>query len=113
MIPVAIVVAGVIIALGIVYRPSSSTGTASEKATVPGLRESSTVADNKVFPRAGVVLPVTLGNLGRQLVAAGAIDGQKFRKLYESENEYTREYEQLLNGDNPGNLKITRENASI
>ena len=88
----AIIMAGVIIALGIVYQPQSSVRVVKEAP----LKEK-------------FELPVIWNNLGRQLVEAGVIDGERFKKLYIGEEEYDK----LLNSDNLGKLEITRENAGL
>ena len=61
-----------------------------------------------VAPEEGVTLPVVWGDLGKQLVKAGAIDTKKFVKLY---GVLTEEQKVLLEGDNPEQVRITRENA--
>jgi len=92
LLPAAIIMAGVIIALGIVYQPQSSVRVVKEAP----LKEK-------------FELPVIWNNLGRQLVEAGVIDGERFKKLYIGEEEYDK----LLNSDNLGKLEITRENAGL
>jgi len=92
LLPAAIIMAGVIIALGIVYQPQSSVRVVKEAP----LKEK-------------FELPVIWNNLGRQLVEAGVIDGERFKKLYIGEEEYDK----LLNSNNLGKLEITRENAEL
>ncbi len=92
LLPAAIIMAGVIIALGIVYQPQSSVRVVKEAP----LKEK-------------FELPVIWNNLGRQLVEAGVIDGERFKKLYIGEEEYDK----LLNSNNLGKLEITRENAGL
>ena len=65
----------------------------------------------KVLPSAGVVLPVSWGNLGARLAESGVIDAAKFASLYS--NEQSEEIKQLLSEDNSGNLKITPENSGM
>lgn len=65
-----------------------------------------------VPPSAGVTLPVTWGDLGAKLVEAGAIDADKFQTLYQQKGTWSAEYQQLLLGQNNGQIKITRANAS-
>src|SRR3989344_8871315 len=62
----------------------------------------------EVVPEAGVELPVGWEDLGRRLVEVGAIDREKFVELYGSLSE---EEKQLLDGNNPEQLRITQENA--
>ena len=84
--------AGVIIALGIVYQPKSSVKVVKEAP----LKEK-------------FELPVIWNNLGKQLVETGVIDGERFKKLYIGEEEYDK----LFNSNNLGKLEITRENAGL
>src|SRR3989344_9451864 len=58
-----------------------------------------------------VVLPVSWGDLGAKMIEAGVIDAEKFENLYG--NELNEEAEQLLYGNNSGNLKITEQNSGI
>src|SRR3989344_922855 len=87
LLPAAIIMAGVIIALGIVYQPQSSVRVVKEAP----LKEK-------------FELPVIWNNLGRQLVEAGVIDGERFKKLYIGEEEYDK----LLNSNNLGKSEIWR-----
>jgi hypothetical protein len=61
-----------------------------------------------VAPREGVELPVVWGVLGARLVESGAIDREKFAALY---GELSAEEARLLDGENHGRLRMTRENA--
>lgn len=61
-----------------------------------------------VIPEEGIELPVAWGDLGVRLVEAGAIDRDKFIALYGTLSE---EQTQLLDGNDPERLRITRENA--
>ena len=67
--------------------------------------------EEKVLPIEGVTLPVSWGNLGVQLVEAGAIDADKFQSIYEQRDDFTDEYAKLLFGQNDDRLKITKENS--
>ncbi|MEK7586643.1 MAG: hypothetical protein AAB453_02115 [Patescibacteria group bacterium] len=67
----------------------------------------------KVLPANGVVLPAVWGNLGKQLVATGVIDREKFEQLYASRDELTTEMKALLTAENNGKLKITEENSGM
>lgn len=58
-----------------------------------------------------VVLPITWGDLGAKLVSVGAVDAGALQALYAQRGAWTREYENLLLGQDNGQLKITRENA--
>ncbi len=67
--------------------------------------------EEAVLPSSGVVLPVSWGDLGAQLVKTGVIDEEKFKSLYEGRGQFTEEYKQLLTGTSSGKLKITQDNA--
>lgn len=95
--PLAIILAGVLVAGAIVYRAPAGAPTAA--AADPVIAE-------------GVTLPVTWGSLGKQLVEAGAIDEQKFTALYQERGGMTEEQISLLTGENKGKLKITPENSA-
>lgn len=67
--------------------------------------------EEKVLPSEGVKLPVVWGDLGAKLVSVGVIDANKFKEIYQSRNEFSKEYEDLLLGSENGKLKITAENS--
>jgi len=67
--------------------------------------------EEKVLPEKGVTLPVVWGDLGKKLMESGAIDGERFKALYNDRGQFTPEYEQLLSGENNGQIKITKDNA--
>lgn len=69
--------------------------------------------EEKVLPIDGVVLPVRWGDLGAKMVSVGIIDDEKLRSLYADRGGITEEMQQLLYGENNGNLKITQENSGM
>ena len=95
LIPVAIIVAGAMLSLAVLYSP----------------QDSSNKTEEAVLPRAHMLLPVSWGDLGTKLISAGVIDGEKFKALYQERGQFTREYENLLSGTNNGKLTITEDNA--
>ncbi len=117
----SIIIAGTLIALAIIFKTSPTrnipdSNRANTQLSVTNNssavnREIVSVANEEVTPSAGVVLPVTWGNLGVQLVNAGAIDADKFKALYEQRGTFTNEEKNLLTGQNDDKLKITPENA--
>ena len=113
LLPLAIAIAGIMIAFGIIYRPADSVKVALEKKIATQAYESSASADGEVYPKEGIELPIAWKDLGKLLVESGAIDGPRFEKLYSDKGGYTDEYDKLLNGNSPENLKITRENAGF
>ena len=111
--PVSIIIAALILAAAWLYNErlgpvvySSKTNLTSSQQTIQ-----KTKLEEKVLPTGGVELPVTWGDLGKKLVSSGAIDGEKFKALYEQRGQFTSEYEKLLTGNNDGKLVITEENA--
>ena len=67
----------------------------------------------QVIPSGGVVLPVTWGNLGQQMVNAGVIDETQFETLYAQQGGLPQDMVQMLNGSNNGQIKMTPQNAGI
>lgn len=65
----------------------------------------------EVLPENGIVLPIKLGTLGKQMVDAGVIDKDKFESIYERRGGLNTEEAQILYGENNENLKINKENA--
>lgn len=108
-IPIAIVIAGVMVAGAFVYN-AGNRSLETDATSENGTRQAS-VAEEAVLPSDGVILPVIWSNLGSKLVSTGAIDADKFKAIYEARGAFTKEYENLLLGQNDGKLKITNENA--
>ena len=106
LIPVAVIVAGAMLSLAVLYSPQdSSNKTATvQSASVSALEEA-------VLPSAHILLPVSWGDLGTKLISAGVIDEKKFKALYQEQGQFTREYENLLSGTENGKLAITEDNA--
>ncbi len=88
----------------------------TSKSAIPSAASSknkvaSAKLSEEVLPSQGVVLPVSWGNLGAQLVKLGVIDQNKFTALYQRRGTFSPEYKQLLLGNNSGQLKITKSNS--
>ena len=112
MIPIAIVIAGVIVAVALVYNAGGrSLQAQNTKNNASQIVKQVSAAEEAVLPSNGVVLPVTWGDLGSKLVSVGAIDADKFKAIYDQRGAFTNEYKNLLLGQNDGKLKITNENA--
>src|SRR3989344_1966416 len=107
--PVSIVIAGIIIASAM--SPSQGGGTSGlfSKSSSDNGADRSTI-EEAVLPAKGVKLPVVWGDMGAQLVEAGAIDEVAFKKVYEA-GPFPDEYEKLLSGRTNGTLTITPDNA--
>jgi len=104
-IPMAIVVAGILISGGVFF------GGKNPESNAKASLISVSALERTVLPTNGVELPVSWGDLGVQLVRSGAIDEAKFKAIYEGRGQFTQEYKQLLTGTSAGKLKITKDNA--
>jgi hypothetical protein len=65
----------------------------------------------EVIPTAGVELPATWGDLGKQMVASGVIDQQKFEALYAQRGGLSAADKKMLLESGNGRIKITPENS--
>ena len=111
-IPLAIIIAGILIASSWAYASKkASTNQISEQNKNVAQKAQVSALEEAVSPTEGIVLPVTWGDLGAQLVKNGTIDEKKFKEIYESRGQFTDEYKKLLLDSNNGKLKITKENA--
>ncbi len=110
VVPIAIVVASIILAGSWVYGRGSSTSTQNQNV-LGSASAAPLVSQDDIAPASGVILPVVWGSLGKQLVADGVIDDSKFESLYTSRGQFTDEEKKLLLGNTSGNIKITKENA--
>ncbi len=111
-IPIAIVIAGVMLAGAVYISGNRTTQTQAVKnMTSQNSARQVSAAEEVVLPSSGVVLPITWGDLGSKLVSTGAIDADKFKAIYDQKEAFTDEYKNLLLGQNDGKLKITNENA--
>ncbi len=105
-VPIAIVLAGFMFAVSY-YLVQTRHGTvfaASQGSATTQLEE-------EVITSKGVELPVTWGDLGKKLVAAGAIDPVKMAALYQGRGGFPAEYQKLLEQGGNGKIVITRDNA--
>lgn len=107
MLPLSIIIVGAMLSGAIVYSAQLKAGGIN---ATPSQAKASAL-EKQVLPFKGVVLPVKMGTIGSELVKAGAIDGERFKSLYNERGQFTTEYEQLLSGENTKNLKITQDNA--
>lgn len=109
----SILVSSLILSGSIIYTNKSSTSNSKQTTSSEGLDLGRPVSalEGVVLPGAGVILPVTWGNLGSKLVSVGVIDGERFRALYKERGQFPEEFERLLSGENAEKLKITEDNA--
>src|SRR3989344_923171 len=87
-VPIAIVIAGFMLAVSYYLVQGGAGGGArfgGQKARVGALQEA-------VLSSEGVELPVTWGDLGKQLVDAGAIDASAMESLYRERGGMPAEY---------------------
>lgn len=112
--PASILISAIIIAGATIYTSGPKKEPSKSAAAANSLQKSrGTELEEKVVPLDGVVLPVTWGNLGAQLVKAGVIDADQLKTVYEGRGvPLTDEYKNLLLGENGGQLKITQDNAN-
>ena len=77
LIPVAVIVAGAMLSLAVLYSPQdSSNKTATvQSASVSALEEA-------VLPSAHILLPVSWGDLGTKLISAAVIYEKKIKTLF-------------------------------
>ena len=114
LLPSSILLAAIIIAGAWIYTtglkninnpPVNNTNTAGQTNAVN--------FEDEVLPPQGVILPVKWGNLGKQLVDAGAIDAKKFEEIYSQRGGLGEEDKKLLYGENNDNLKIDSKNSGL
>lgn len=93
----------------------ASGATAAAPAAPAPAQQQGTPADPaliaQVLPSVGVELPVTWGDLGKQMVASGVIDQQKFTALYAQRGGLSPEDTKMLTAGGNGKIKITNENS--
>ncbi len=111
--PACIVISAIILALAWIYTTglrAANLGKAEVKTNARSTSES--VPGAEVTPSSGVILPISWGDLGAQLVSAGVIDAERFQAIYDGRGEFTSEYRTLLLGRSDGLLLITPKNAA-
>ena len=106
LLPASIFASAIIIAGAWIYTSEPNENSAKNEEKL-----SSTELEENVLPADGVVLPIIWGDLGAKLVAAGAIDEDKFTAVYTQRGAFTDEYKNLLLGQNNSELKMTKDNA--
>ncbi|HCR52606.1 TPA: hypothetical protein DIV48_03125 [Candidatus Kaiserbacteria bacterium] len=99
--PLSIIAAGALVAMAIQYAPPPG-------STAPA---QATELEESVLPPAGVVLPITWGDLGARLAEVGAIDVAKLEALYKERGGFSSEYRKLLEKNANDAIVITSWNA--
>ena len=129
--PVSILISGIIIVSAVVYSQKVSSLEVTEKTQEPLVNIVEPAAANpdyfagkislatpqlsreaEVLP-AEIVLPVSWGNLGKNMVDSGVIDADKFEALYAGKGGLSGEEKELLLGINNGEIRMNQENAGI
>ena len=113
--PLSILAAAGILAVGMVYSSSIRAGAkrAPEGVTQAAVSKPAQAdpLEAQVFPQS-VELPVVWGDLGKRMVQAGIIDPAKFEALYAGRGGMTAEMKALLIGQDNGKLVMTQENSA-
>ncbi|MDP2598311.1 MAG: hypothetical protein Q8P49_00600 [Candidatus Liptonbacteria bacterium] len=112
LLPASIVIAAVILAGTWVY--TAGLKSRQDQTAVPPRSESNIAAEpsgENAASESGIVLPAKWGNLGKQMVAVGVIDGTQFKALYAQRGGMSVDMKALLDADDNGQLKITAQNA--
>ena len=91
-----------------VYPLPGSTRVLTDEPTDAGLRYDQLA--QQVAPRSGTVIAVQWGDMGQKLIAAGAIDLDKFEARYDGLNE---EQQAALLGDSLAEIMFTPENIQF
>lgn len=76
-------------------------------------QQNEAVLNETVLPSQGVTLPVKWGDLGKQMVDAGVIDGAKFEAVYAQRGGLDAAGKNLLYGANNGALVINEQNSGL
>lgn len=69
--------------------------------------------ERKMFPKSGTELPVAWNDLGKKLMENGVIDKDKLEKIYAGRGGLGENEKDLLEGDQNGNIVITKNNAGF
>ena len=103
--PLSVLAAGALVAMSLYYGPSGSGRNATSSAGNPAQLQES------VIPAAGVVLPVTWGDLGAKLVETGTIDPAKLKALYKERGGFPAEFQKLIDKNANDKIVITSQNS--
>ncbi|MBI5913575.1 hypothetical protein HY839_04020 [Candidatus Azambacteria bacterium] len=101
------------ISITIKPRFSSSAPRVTAQYQSTAAQASEAALDESVLPSAGVALPVRWGDLGKQMIDAGVIDGAKFEAVYAQRGGLDENAKQLLYDASNGALVITEQNSGL
>lgn len=71
------------------------------------------VLEASVLPSEGFELPIIWKDYGKQLIAKGVIDQEKFEAIYANRGGLSEENSNLLTGTDNGKMRITAENSGV
>ncbi len=103
--PLSILAAGALVALSLQYGPTGNGRNATAATSNPAQLQES------VIPTAGVVLPITWGDLGAKLVETGTIDPAKLEALYKDRGGFPAEYRKMIEKNANDKIVITSQNS--
>lgn len=109
--PRLVLAAGALFIAGAVFGATAHASVARGGGEAAAVKQASAL-EEKVLPKRGVALPARWGSLGKQLLAGGVIDEDKFKAIYEDRGGYTDELDRLLYGDDKGVMVINEDNAA-
>lgn len=107
--PVSILVAAGILAVGMVYSANIKAGGVKASATTSAAAAVDPLVA-QVLPQS-VGIPVAWGDLGKRMIEAGVIDQAKFEALYATRGGMTPEMKAMLTGTGNGQLVLTQDNS--
>lgn len=99
--------------IGIRPRFSSSAPRVTAQYQSSEKQQNEAVLNETMLPSQGVTLPVKWGDLGKQMVDAGVIDGAKFEAVYAQRGGLDAAGKNLLYGANNGALVINEQNSGL
>lgn len=96
-------------AIEIVSKNDTSLSNVSEANAVSGSTVNADALMNAVLPKEGVIIPISWGDFGKQMVDTGVIDETKFRELFN--NSLSDEQEAILSGNWQEPIVLTDTNS--
>jgi len=105
-------VAGVLLLFVAAFAFLNDTGTGKASNGAAGENGAALSLDERVIPSGGVLLPITWGDMGERMIAAGVIDVKKLELLYSSRGGMSPNMKNSLYGRDSETVTINRENAN-
>jgi len=123
---VSVLISGIIIVSAVIYSQKVDSLPIAEKIEVPSVAGfhlatgelggkakaflTEIIPPAEVLP-AEIILPVSWGDLGKEMVDSGVIDANEFEALYAGRGGLNSEEKKLLFGANNKEIRMTQENA--